>query len=123
VGHLHRLLIKLAPAVDPPEAANVCETKIGGKDDHELIVTAADMVAKVDRTYDIQGVAAHSHTVRIVAADFERLTRGERITLSSSAASPGEDHGHVVYVRYAGHDGGSRPQTPGNATPAKVGAG
>ncbi len=110
-GHLHRLLVKLAPAVDPPEAVNVCEITIGGKDDHELIVTAADMAAKAERTYDIQGVAGHTHKVRIAADDFQRLGRGERITLSSSAAEPGEDHGHVLYVRYPG------------AAPAKAGGG
>jgi hypothetical protein len=100
LGHLHRLLIKLAPAVDPPEAVNVCDVKIGGKDDHELIVTAADMAAKADKTYDIQGIAVHTHTVRITTADFERLARGEQLSITTSAASPGEDHGHVVFVRY-----------------------
>ena len=99
-GHLHRLLVKLAPAVDPPEAAAVCTVTIGGKDDHELVITAADMAARADRTYDIQGIAAHTHAVRIAAADFERLARGEQITLNASTAQPGEDHGHVVYVRY-----------------------
>ncbi len=99
-GHLHRLLVKLAPAVDPPEAVSVCAVTIGGKDDHELIITAADMTARADRTYDIQGIAAHTHSVRIVAADFERLARGEQLALNASAAQPGEDHGHVVYVRY-----------------------
>jgi len=99
-GHLHRLLVRLAPAVDPPEATAVCAVTIGGKDDHELIVTAADMAARADRTYDIQGIAAHTHAVRIVAADFERLARGEQLALNASAAQPGEDHGHVVYVHY-----------------------
>lgn len=58
------------------------------------------MTARADRTYDIQGIAAHTHSVRIVAADFERLARGEQLALNASAAQPGEDHGHVVYVRY-----------------------
>ena len=99
-GHLHRLLVKLAPAVDPPEAVNVCDTKIGGKDDHELIVNAADMAARADRTYDIQGVAGHTHTVTITAADFERLHQGEQVVIASSKAQPGEDHGHFAFIRY-----------------------
>jgi hypothetical protein len=99
-GHLHRLLVKLAPAVDPPEAVNVCETKVGGKDDHELIVTAADMAARADRTYDIQGIAGHTHAVTIAAADFERLRQGEQVVLGSSRAEPGQDHGHFVFIRY-----------------------
>jgi hypothetical protein len=101
-GHLHRLLVKLAPAVDPPELANVCEIKIGGKDDHELAVTASDMAARADRSYDIQGVAPHNHTVRLAASDFERLAKGERLAVNSSMASPGEDHYHVVFIRYPG---------------------
>jgi hypothetical protein len=99
-GHLHRLLVRLAPAVDPPEAANVCEIKIGGKDDHELFITAADMKTRADKVYDIQGVAPHTHAVRIRSADFERLARGEQVAVNSSYASPGEDHFHVVFVRY-----------------------
>jgi hypothetical protein len=99
-GHLHRLLVRVAPAVDPPEAVNVCAIEIGGKDDHDMIVTAADMAAKKDRTYDIQGISVHTHTVKLAAADFERLGRGEQVHTSTSAAQPGEDHTHVVYVRY-----------------------
>jgi hypothetical protein len=99
-GHLHRLLVKLAPLVDPPEAVNVCEVAIGGKDDHELVVTAADMAAKAERAYDIQGVAAHTHSVRVTAADFERLLAGEQVVVTSSPSSPGEDHSHRVFLRY-----------------------
>jgi hypothetical protein len=98
-GHLHRLLVRLAPAVDPPEAANVCTVQIAGKDDHELIITAADVQTHADKSYDIQGVAAHTHTLRIAGADFERLARGEQLAISSSYASPGEDHFHVVFIR------------------------
>jgi hypothetical protein len=101
-GHLHRLLVRLGPLVDPPEAANVCTVQIAGKDDHDLVITAADLQAHADKTYDIQGVAGHTHSVRIVAADFERLARGEQLAISSSYASPGEDHFHVVFIRYPG---------------------
>jgi hypothetical protein len=99
-GHLHRLLVRLGPAVDPPEAANVCAVEIAGKDDHELVITAADMQARADRTFDIQGVAAHTHAVRITVADFGRLAHGEQLAISSSSSAPGEDHFHVVFVRY-----------------------
>jgi hypothetical protein len=99
-GHLHRLLIKLAPAVDPPELANVCEIEIGGKDDHELSITAADIAARAEKKYDIQGVAPHSHALRVTAADFARLERGEQLTITTSPASPGEDHTHVVFIRH-----------------------
>jgi hypothetical protein len=96
-GHQHRLLVKCAPRVDPPESVNVCQIEIGGKDDHEFAITAADMTAKAERAYDIQGVAVHTHTVRISAEGFERLARGEALTVT---ASPGDGHTHVVFVRY-----------------------
>lgn len=101
-GHQHRLYVRCAPAVDPPEAASVCTVEIGGKDDHELVITAADMTARADRTYDIQGVAAHTHAVRLSTADFDKLHRGEQVHVTTSPASPGEDHTHVVFVRYPG---------------------
>ncbi|APR77672.1 Hypothetical protein A7982_03019 [Minicystis rosea] len=99
-GHLHRLYVRCAPAVDPPEVVSVCTVEIGGKDDHELVINADDMAAKRERTYDVQGVAAHTHAVTITAADFEKLHRGEQITARTTMATPGEDHTHVVFVRY-----------------------
>lgn len=96
-GHQHRLLVKGAPLVDPPESVNVCAIEIGGKDDHEFVITAADMTAKSAKAYDIQGVAVHTHTVRIPAEGFEKLERGETLTLT---ASPGDGHTHVAFVRY-----------------------
>jgi hypothetical protein len=99
-GHAHRLYVRCAPAVDPPEAVSVCAVEIGGKDDHELVINAADMAAKAERAYDIQGIANHTHAVRLTAADFERLLRGEQINTRTGPAQPGEDHSHVVFVRY-----------------------
>jgi hypothetical protein len=96
-GHLHRLYVRCAPAVDPPDAINVCEITIGGKDDHEFVINAADFAKKADRSYEIQGISTHSHSVTVTAADFARLARGEEVTLSSS---PNEAHTHRVYIRY-----------------------
>jgi hypothetical protein len=96
-GHLHRLLIKCAPLVDPPELANVCQIEIGGKDDHEMSVTAADIAAKAERVFDIQGIAPHAHSIKITSADFERLIKGEQLVITSTA---GDGHTHVVFVKY-----------------------
>lgn len=96
-GHLHRLLVRCAPAVDPPERVNVCQVEIGGKDDHELIIPAAHIAAASDRAYDIQGVAPHTHAVSMKASDFRRLARGEQLALTTTA---GGGHTHVVFVRY-----------------------
>jgi hypothetical protein len=96
-GHAHRLLIKCAPAVDPPGAVNVCQIEIGGKDDHELIITDADVRAKVEKSYEMQGIAIHSHAVKLTAADFEKLVRGEQLNITSG---PGDGHSHVIFLRY-----------------------
>ncbi len=102
-GHAHRLYVRCAPAVDPPESVNVCAVEIGGKDDHEMIINAADMAAKADRTYDVQGVAGHTHAVQVTSADFQSLARGEQVVLKTS---PGDGHFHFVYVRYPGPKAG-----------------
>ena len=96
-GHLHRLLITCAVAVDPPEAVNVCRIEIGGKDDHDLVITAADVAAKAEKTYEMQGIAVHSHAVKLTSGDFDKLVRGEQLTITSG---PGDGHSHVIFIRY-----------------------
>lgn len=44
--------------------------------DHAMTVTAADIAAGVDKTYDIKGTATHSHLVTLTAADFATLKAG-----------------------------------------------
>jgi hypothetical protein len=94
-GHAHRVLAKCAPPVDPPEWVSACKVEFSGKDEHELVIPAADIAAKVEKTYDIQGVAGHAHEVTISAADFERLGKGEAFSLKSSVV---DDHRHVVIL-------------------------
>lgn len=101
-GHVHRLLVRCVPAIDPPEAINVCDIEIGGKDDHEFVINAPDMAAKADRTYDVQGIAGHTHSVVIAAADFQKLGHGAQLSLTTS---PGDGHTHLVYVRYPAKKG------------------
>lgn len=99
-GHRHRVLVTCAPAVDPPEAKNVCTIEIAGKDEHEFAVTAADLTTKADKTYDIQGVAGHAHAFTLTASDFAKLARGEPVRGYCTA---GDDppHTHLIFVRYA----------------------
>src|SRR5262245_5556894 len=40
---------------------------------HALVVTAADIQAGVDKTYDIMGQASHTHLVTVTAAQFATL--------------------------------------------------
>jgi hypothetical protein len=97
--HAHRILVKCAPAVDPPEWVNAVTVEFSGKDEHELVVTAADLAAKVDRTYDVQGIAGHAHTVTIPAAEFEKLVKSGNTKMFTSRAEDGHDHLAVIYNR------------------------
>lgn len=66
--------------------------------DHTLVVSAGDVVAGVDRTYDIRGDnTGHTHTVTITAADFALLQQGTPVTLvSSDNGSAGASHTHTI---------------------------
>ena len=97
--HQHRILVKCAPAVDPPEWINAVTTEFSGKDEHELVVTAADLAAKVEKTYDVQGIAGHAHQVTIPAADFEKLVKSGNTKIFTSRAEDGHDHLAVIYNR------------------------
>jgi hypothetical protein len=96
-GHIHRLMLECVPLVDPPSRINVCDIQVGGKDEHEFVITAADMAAKVEKTYDIHGLANHPHSVTFTPADFRDLENGKQVSIQSSVT---EAHSHFVYVKY-----------------------
>jgi len=96
-GHIHRLFLECGPAVDPPERVNACEIEVGGKDEHEFVIPDAHVKAKAERTYDIQGVAGHAHSVKVSPADFEELVRGKQVTVQSTVT---DGHTHFVYIKY-----------------------
>jgi hypothetical protein len=98
-GHAHRVVARCAPPVDPPEWVNVCKFSSSGKDEHEIVITAADMNAKTAKTYDIQGLAGHAHEVTLSAADFEKLLKRGPVTLQSSR-DPKDAHLHTVTIEY-----------------------
>jgi hypothetical protein len=63
---------------------------------HVLIVSKADVMAGVDKTYDIMGTALHTHSVTITAAMFATLaanTAGGVMTTSSVTL-----HSHPITV-------------------------
>jgi hypothetical protein len=97
-GHIHRLMLECVPLVDPPSRINVCDIQVGGKDEHEFIITAADMTAKVQKTYDIHGLASHAHSVTFTPADFRDLENGKQVSIQSSVT---DAHTHFVYVKYS----------------------
>jgi hypothetical protein len=96
-GHAHRVLVRCALPVDPPEWVSACEATVGGKDDHEMVITAVDMAAKVEKTYDVQGIAGHSHAVTVTAEDFQKLVKGEALTLTSTTT---DAHAHLAFLHY-----------------------
>jgi len=98
-GHEHRILVKCAPAADPPEWVNACKVEFSGKDEHELIVPLADIEAKADRTYDIQGIAGHTHELVLTKGDFDKLLKGEHLAIKTSRDKD-DAHLHVVQIDY-----------------------
>ena len=97
--HAHRVLVRCAPPVDPPEWVSVCHVEFSGKDEHEMVIPAADMAAKVKRSYDVQGIAGHAHTLEITPADFQKLEKGEAVSLQTSRLEE-DAHMHVVFIQY-----------------------
>lgn len=62
---------------------------------HELNVSSADVMAEVDKIYDIMGSGDHTHQITVTAADFAALQSGETIVVTSSTDV---SHSHDVTV-------------------------
>jgi hypothetical protein len=69
----------------------------GGIDDpkHHLVVPAADIVARVSKTYSIQGTETHDHKVSLEAADFAKLAMDTEVLVTSTSNS---GHSHTFLV-------------------------
>lgn len=98
-GHAHRVVARCAPPTDPPEWINVCKFSSSGRDEHEIVITADDMSAKVQKTYDIQGLAGHPHEVTLTPEHFEKLIKGAPVTMQCSR-EPNDAHLHTVTIEY-----------------------
>jgi hypothetical protein len=98
-GHAHRVVVRCAPPVEPPEWVNACKFTSSGRDEHEIVITAADLAAQVEKTYDIQGLAGHAHAVTLSAADFQKLAKGGPVTLHSSR-DPDDAHLHTCTIEH-----------------------
>ena len=91
------------PAAPPQNSTPSCGTNgtssaIGSNHGHNLFVSAADVTAGVDKTYNIQGSSAHMHSVTVSAAQFASLQNNQQITATSSNDS---GHTHSVTVSCA----------------------
>ena len=98
--HAHRIVLRGAPAVDPPEWVSVVKFASSGKDEHEIVITAADMSAKLEKTYDVQGLAGHPHQVTVSAADFDKLSLGGPVTRHTTRDED-DGHLHTVTIEYS----------------------
>lgn len=94
-----------AGGADPDGEGDVAESEdglvtcrppvISANHGHSLVVPAADVAARVAKTYSIKGTSGHDHTVTITAAQFAQLGAGRAVTVPSSNAS---GHTHSVTV-------------------------
>jgi hypothetical protein len=84
-------------AGQPPSelCANGTRVTIGSNHGHQLTVSAADVQAAVERTYDITGTSSHSHSVTVTAAMFEMLARNMTVTVESTTD---DSHSHTVLI-------------------------
>jgi len=83
---------------DAPPTMSTCTTNvttISTNHGHAITVAAADIVAGVDKTYNIKGGSAHPHTVMISAAMFTMLKAGMSVMVTSSLDA---GHTHSVMV-------------------------
>jgi hypothetical protein len=76
-----------------PAPGNAVSASIANNHGHALTIPAADLDSVVAKTYNIQGSAAHNHTVTLSAAQFATLKGGGMVTVTSSTAV---GHDHVV---------------------------
>ena len=78
-------------------AVNGTNATIGSNHGHTITVTAADVAAGADKTYDIMGTAGHTHSVMITGAQFQTLqsnANGSIMVVSSSSSA----HTHDVTI-------------------------
>jgi hypothetical protein len=80
-----------SPPTPPPPSGGTCGAGISDNHGHVLAVPVADVDSPTDKTYDIQGSAAHTHSVTFTAAQLAMLKGGQVVTVSSSVTL-GHDH-------------------------------
>lgn len=78
-----------------PKTCATLGTAVGENHGHAMTVSAADVTAGVDKTYQIQGTSTHPHTVVVTAASFATLKMTGSVTVTSSVDSA---HSHDVTV-------------------------
>ena len=77
---------------------NGTNSVIAANHGHTLTVSADDVNAGVEKTYDIQGGSAHAHQVTVTVADFAELQQNRSVTATSTS---GSGHTHNVTINCA----------------------
>ena len=78
-------------------ATNGTTATIDANHGHTISVTASDVAAGVDKTYNIQGTSDHAHMVTVTAANFATLqsnANGSVMVVSTSGGA----HTHSVTI-------------------------
>jgi hypothetical protein len=78
-------------------AVNGTSATISSNHGHVIMVTAAQVNAGVDMTYDIMGSADHTHSVTVTAANFATLQSNANGSVMVTSTS-GNGHTHSVTV-------------------------
>jgi hypothetical protein len=91
------------PAAPPQNTEANCGTNgtsssIGSNHGHSIVVSAADVTAGVDKTYNIQGSSAHMHSITVSSAQFADLQNNQQVTGTSTSDS---GHTHSVTISCA----------------------
>jgi hypothetical protein len=84
-----------APPLDGPPGS-VCATTnamVSANHGHAAAIPAADVMAGVEKSYDIKGGSQHPHTITVTAAMFAMLKAGTMVVVTSS-----NDAGHTHNV-------------------------
>lgn len=74
----------------PAMSCNTTSSQISANHGHALTVPIADVMAGVDKMYNIKGASAHPHMITITAAQFAMIKANTAITVTSS-----NDAGHT----------------------------
>ncbi len=82
-------------SANPPPGGG-CGATISGNHGHTLVIPAADLDSTTAKTYDIQGGAAHAHSVTFSAAQLAQLKGGATVMVTSTFTI---DHEHQVGER------------------------
>ena len=76
-------------------SAKSCSSDITSNHGHTLSVSAADISAGQDKTYNIKGGSPHDHQVTVTAAHFSTLSGGGSVSVTSSTDA---GHSHPVTI-------------------------